>query len=52
MDKDEYVAMFPDKNSLETFAKISEILMSIHGIKVKILKTNLDLDASEVLQST
>jgi hypothetical protein len=52
MDKNEYVAMFPDKNSLETFAKISEILMSIHDIKVKILKTNLDPDASEVLQST
>jgi hypothetical protein len=46
----EYVVVFPDKNSLETFAKIAEILMSIHGIKVKIMKSNMDPDASEILQ--
>jgi hypothetical protein len=34
MDVKEYIAVFPDKNSLEAFSKISEILMSVHGIKV------------------
>jgi hypothetical protein len=36
---------------LETFSKISEILMGVHGIKVKILKSNIDPDAVEVLQT-
>jgi hypothetical protein len=48
----EYTTVFPDKNSLDTFLKISEILLSVHGIKVKILKSILDPDAVEVLQST
>jgi uncharacterized protein YdaT len=48
----EYMAIFPDKASLETFLKISEILMSIHGIKVRILKSKMDPDAIEVLQMT
>jgi hypothetical protein len=29
------MAIFLDKSSLETFSKISEILLSMHGIKVK-----------------
>jgi hypothetical protein len=41
--------VFPDKGSLETFSKILEILMSVHGIKVKILKTNFDTEASKML---
>jgi hypothetical protein len=36
VDTKEYIATFPDKGSLKTFSKISEILMSIHGINVKI----------------
>jgi hypothetical protein len=48
----EYTAIFCDKNSLDTFSKISEIMLIVHGIKVKILKYNLDPDAVEVLQST
>jgi hypothetical protein len=51
VDLREYVVVFPDKNSLETFSKISEILMSIHGIKIKIYKSNMDPDASEILQA-
>jgi hypothetical protein len=46
------VAVFTNKSSLETFSKISEILMTVHGIKVKILKTNFDLEAFEMLQQT
>jgi hypothetical protein len=46
----EYTTIFPDKATLDTFSKISEILMGIHGIKVKILKIEVDPDATEVLQ--
>jgi hypothetical protein len=52
MDVKEYIAIFPNMNSLETFSKISEILMSVHGIKVRFLKTKLDPEADEILQTT
>jgi hypothetical protein len=52
VDNKEYTAIFPDKNSLDTFSKISEILMSIHGIKVKVLKSNVDPEAIELLHTT
>jgi hypothetical protein len=48
----EYIAVFPDKNFLGTFSKISEILLSIHGIKIKVLKSSVDPDASEMLQTS
>jgi hypothetical protein len=48
----EYVDVFPDKSSLHTFSKISEILMSLHGIKVKIFKASIDPDAQEMLQTS
>jgi hypothetical protein len=41
--------VFPSKGSLETFSKISEILLSVHGIKIKIMKFCVDPDAVEVL---
>jgi hypothetical protein len=50
LDVKEYSAIFPDKATLETFSKISDILMGIHGIKVKIMKSEMDPNASEVLQ--
>jgi hypothetical protein len=50
VDLNEYTTIFPDKASLETFSNISEILMGIQGLKVKILKSDMDLDASEILQ--
>jgi hypothetical protein len=40
MEAREYTAIFPDKSTLETFFKFSEILLSVHGIKVKILKSS------------
>jgi hypothetical protein len=52
VDEKEFTAVFPDKQSLDTFSKIYEILMSVHGLKIKIMKSNLDPIASEVLQST
>jgi hypothetical protein len=45
----EYTAVFPSKSSLDTFSKISKIVMSVHGIKVKFLKSTFDLDVIEVL---
>jgi hypothetical protein len=52
MDVNEFVIVFPDKGTFDTFSKISEILMNVHGIKVKILKSNMDPDAVEMLQAT
>jgi hypothetical protein len=52
VDKLEYIAMFPDNGSLETFSKISKIMMSLHRIKIKISKSVIDPEAIEVLQST
>jgi hypothetical protein len=52
VDLKEYTDVFPHKGSLDTFSKISEILMSIHGIEVRIIKSNMDPDAVELLQST
>jgi hypothetical protein len=52
VDVKEYVAVFPDNKSLDTFSKICEIMMGIHGIKVKFIKSNLDPDACEIPQST
>jgi hypothetical protein len=46
----EYTAVFPSKSSLDTFSKISKIVMSVHGIKVKFLKSTFDPDVIEVLQ--
>jgi hypothetical protein len=51
VDAKEYTTIFPNKISLGTFSKISEILMSLHGIKVRILKTDMDPDATEILQA-
>jgi hypothetical protein len=48
----EFTVIFPDKGTLDTFSKISEILMSVHGIKVKIFKASFDPDAVEMLQTT
>jgi hypothetical protein len=52
VDSKEYTVVFPDKGSLDTFSKISEILLSIHGLNVKFLKSNMDPNAVEVLQTT
>jgi hypothetical protein len=45
----EFTVIFPDIGNLDTFSKISEILMSVHGIKVKIFKASFDPDAVEML---
>jgi hypothetical protein len=52
VDNKEYTAIFPDKNSLDTFSKILEILICIHGLKVKVLKSNVGPEAIELLHTT
>jgi hypothetical protein len=42
VENKKFIAIFSDKNSLETFSKLSEVLMSIHGMKVEIIKSNVD----------
>lgn len=43
--------VFPDKNSLETFARLTEFQMSLFGLKGKLEKTVRDFDTSSLLQT-
>jgi hypothetical protein len=47
----EYQVIFPDKNSLDTFTKLSEFQMSLFDLKGKIEKTVRDSDTSSLLQT-
>jgi hypothetical protein len=47
----EYLVVFPDKSSLETFTRLSEFQMSLFGLKGKLEKTTRELDTSSLLQS-
>ena len=51
ISRDEYRAAFPDQATLDTFSKLSEFVLAIHGLKVRISKSNIDTAASSVLQS-
>lgn len=51
MDRQEYIVVFPDKNSLDTFSKMSDFGMSLHGLKGKLEKVNIDPATSSVLQT-
>ncbi|RLN09096.1 hypothetical protein C2845_PM11G17100 [Panicum miliaceum] len=46
----EFRVSFPDQSSLDTFSKISKIVLAIYGLKVKISKSSIDPIASVVLQ--
>ena len=52
LDKNEFSATFPDQISLNTFSKLTTVGLALYGYEVKISKTNVDPDASSVLQST
>jgi hypothetical protein len=45
----EYLVIFPDKGSLETFTKLSEFQMSLYGLKGTIEKTTRDYTTSSML---
>lgn len=51
LSRDEYMAMFPNKQSLETFAKLSELRTTIHQLKIKVMKSDLDPEAIGKLQT-
>ena len=51
MDRQEYMVVFLDKGSLETFTKLSEFQMSHFGLKGRIEKTGRDPEASSMLQT-
>ena len=51
MDSQEYLVVFPDKNSLDTFAKFSSFEMSLYSLKGKLEKSNLDPQSSSMLQT-
>jgi len=47
----EYLVVFPDKNSLETFAKLKCFEMPLFGLKGTLERSNADPEASSVLQT-
>jgi hypothetical protein len=47
----EFIGVFPNKGSLDTFTKLLEFKMSIYGLKGKIEETNKDLETSFILQT-
>uniref|UniRef100_A0A804R877 CCHC-type domain-containing protein n=2 Tax=Zea mays TaxID=4577 RepID=A0A804R877_MAIZE len=51
VDKFDFIASFPDKGSLETYAKLNSLEMPIYRFRVKIGKTSVDPKASAELQS-
>lgn len=51
MIDNEFLVLFPDKVTLETFLRIAGLHLSIYNLKVKIIKSNVDPSTSSVLQS-
>jgi hypothetical protein len=51
MAHNEYMVVFPDKGSLETFSRISNLELSIYKLRVKISKSSLDPATSSVLKT-
>jgi hypothetical protein len=45
------MVVFPDKNTLGMFAKLSEIEMPLYGLKGKIEVANVDPKASSILHT-
>ncbi|KAK3136973.1 hypothetical protein QOZ80_5BG0445870 [Eleusine coracana subsp. coracana] len=46
----DFSAIFPKQQDMETFAKVPELVLPLYGLKVKIRKSDLDPEASAVLQ--
>jgi len=51
MTNNEFLVIFPDKGTLETFSRFAGFDLSIYNLKVKITKSNVDPTTSSVLQS-
>lgn len=46
MSKDEYVVVFPNKQTLVTFSKLSELCTTIYQLKIKVTKSDIDPEAT------
>jgi hypothetical protein len=51
MTHQEYMVVFPDKASLDTFTKLKEFEMSLFGLKGRLKKLGIDLETSSVLHT-
>lgn len=51
MHLQEFLVVFPDKSSLETFAKLSSFEMPLYGLKGKLEKSELNPQSSSILQT-
>jgi len=51
IDQQEYIVVFPDRKSLDTFSKLSCFEMSLFGLKGKLTKSAIDPKASFVLHT-
>ncbi|GJN20625.1 hypothetical protein PR202_gb08025 [Eleusine coracana subsp. coracana] len=49
MSEDEYCAIFPNKQLLDTFSKLSKLLTKKHKLKIKVIKSELDPEATAML---
>lgn len=47
----EFMVVFLDKGTLETFTRFTDFRLSIHNLKVKISKSSVDPTTSSVLQT-
>lgn len=47
----EYLVVFPDKGTLETFSRVGGFELSIHKLKVKITKSSVEPATSSMLQT-
>lgn len=52
INEGEFVACFPDKTTLDTFSRLSGLVLGIHNLKVKIVKSDIDPEATSYLQTT
>lgn len=50
-DKNEFLVVFLDRASLDTFAKLSDFKMSLYGLKGKLEKSTLDPETSSILHT-
>lgn len=51
IDRNEFLVVFPDKTSLDTFSRLTGFEMSLFGLKGKIVKAARDTVASSMLQT-
>lgn len=51
LSKSDFLVWFPNKATLDTFSRISGLMLGQHNLKVKISESDLDLEASATLNT-